>query len=174
MTDPIRYSSTARTLHWLIATLVIANIAVGIAHDPLGKVFAGTMMVHKSIGLTVLALTLARIIWRLGHRPPPMPADMPGWEKAAAKGLHTLFYVLLIVMPLSGWIMSSAGKRPLTWFDLFAVPKFAVTREDAIVQVAGGHGAIGLIFGLLILLHIAAALRHHFILKDRVLRRMIG
>lgn len=174
MNDPIRYSTTARTLHWLIAALVIANIVIGIAHDPLGEVFAGTMMVHKSIGLTILTLTLARLVWRLGHRPPPMPAAMPSWEQAAAKGMHAVFYVLLIVLPLSGWLMSSAGKRPLTWFDLFAVPKFAVTREDAIVQLARGHGAIALIFALLILLHIAAALRHHFILKDQVLRCMIG
>jgi cytochrome b561 len=100
---------------------------------------------------------------------------MPRWEQIAAKGTHHLFYVLMLVLPLSGWIMSSAGKYPLTWFGLFDVPKFAVERGDAIVDMSRAlHGPLGFIFGLLVVLHVGAALRHQFILKDNLLRRMVG
>lgn len=168
------YNRVARILHWTIAALVISNILIGIFHDPLGKIFGGTMGIHKSFGLTVLALTIVRIGWRLTHPVPPLPAGLPRWERAAAKGTHHLFYVLMLALPLTGWIMSSAGPYPLNWFWLFDVPKFPVTREDGIVAFSGGtHGPLGLLFGVLALLHIGAALRHHFVLKDDVLRRML-
>lgn len=168
------YDRVARSLHWAIAAMVIANIALGVFHDPWGKLFPA-MPIHKAIGLTVLALTLGRIGWRLTHRPPPLPASMRGWEQGAARVTHLAFYLLLLVLPLTGWVMSSAGEYSLTWFWLFDVPKFAVTRADTIVGLSrGSHGVLGLLFGALAAVHVAAALRHHFILKDRVLRRMLG
>lgn len=171
----IRYSTVARALHWSIAILIIVNIILGIAHDPLGEIIKNLMPIHKSIGLTVLALTLARIGWRMSHKALPLPSGMPRWEQIAARGTHHLFYVLMLVLPLSGWIMSSAGKYPLNWFGLFTVPKFEVTRGDAIVEASRAlHGPLGFIFALLIVLHIGAALRHQFILKDGLLRRMAG
>ncbi|WP_343613730.1 cytochrome b [Novosphingobium sp.] len=168
------YNRGARLLHWAIALLIIANILIGIAHAWVNKDWP-VIPLHKSIGLTVLALTVLRILWRAGHRPPPLPAQMPGWEKGAAHGLHALFYVLMLVLPLTGWVMSSAGQYPLRWFNLFAVPKFAVAKGDALVEFSrGSHGVMGLVFGALIMLHVAAALRHQFVLKDGVLERMTG
>jgi cytochrome b561 len=168
------YGRVARALHWSIAVLVIANIALGLFHDGLGNLFPA-MPIHKAIGVTVLALTLVRIGWRLGHAPPPLPAAMPRWEKRAARTTHLAFYALLLVLPLSGWVMSSAGKYPLTWFWLFDIPKFAVTKGDAAVGLSrSAHEALGLAFAALAALHVAAALRHHFVLEDRVLRRMLG
>lgn len=168
------YGRVARALHWAIALLVIANILIGIFHEGWGKLFPA-MPIHKAIGITVLALTVVRIGWRLTHRPPPLPAAMPGWEKGAAHLVHGIFYLLLLVLPLSGWIMSSANERPLTWFWLFAIPKFAVAKGDAIVGLSrGAHGTLGLVFGALVVMHVAAALRHHFVLRDGVLRRMVG
>ncbi|WP_206240552.1 cytochrome b [Novosphingobium terrae] len=169
-----RYNRGARLLHWTIALLIIANILIGIAHAYVNKDWP-VIPLHKSIGLTVLALTLLRIVWRLTHRPPALPVQMPGWEKGAAHGLHGLFYALMLVLPLTGWVMSSAGQYPLRWFNLFAVPKFAVAKGSALVEVSrGSHGVLGLVFGALIVLHMAAALRHHFVLKDGILQRMIG
>jgi len=169
-----RYSAVARALHWIIALLIIANLILGFAHDALPSDWK-VMPVHKSVGLTVLALTLVRIGWRLTHAVPPLPAEMPGWEKAAAHATHLSFYVLMLVLPLTGWIMSSAGDRPLNWFFLFDVPKFAVTKTDALVGISrASHGPLGFIWAALILIHIAAALRHHFVLKDGVLRRMLA
>ncbi len=169
-----RYNCGARLLHWAIALLIITNILIGIAHAYINKDWP-VIPLHKSIGLTVLALTMLRIVWRLTHRPPPLPEPMPGWEKGAAHGLHAVFYALMLTLPLTGWIMSSAGQYPLRWFNLFAVPKFAVTKGCVLVEASrGSHGVLGLVFGVLIVLHVAAALRHHFVLKDGVLGRMTG
>uniref|UniRef100_UPI003B3B1CC6 cytochrome b n=1 Tax=Sphingobium sp. TaxID=1912891 RepID=UPI003B3B1CC6 len=132
-----RYTAIARALHWIIAALIVANLFIGFAHDALPKDWA-VVPVHKSIGLTVLALTLVWIVWRLTHRAPPLPVAMPAWEKGAAHATHFLFYALMLVLPLSGWIMVSAGTRPLHWFFLFDVPKFAVEKGDAIVGLSRG------------------------------------
>jgi cytochrome b561 len=167
-----RYDRVARLFHWTIAVLVILNIFGGLFHDALEGI--AVMPFHKATGITVLVLTLARIGWRLGHAVPPAPTDIPRWEQIAARTNHLIFYALMLLMPLTGWIMSSAGNRPLTWYGLFDIPKFAVTREDAITGISGGgHMVMGYLFAALVVLHIAAALRHHFALKDGVLRRMV-
>ncbi len=173
--DPqARYNSVARLLHWVIGTIVILNIIGGLAHDALEGVF-NVMPLHKAAGITVFALTVVRIVWRLIHPAPPLPSDMKGWERTASHATHAAFYLLLILVPLTGWIMTSAGSRPLEWFGLFPIPKFNVAKGDAIVGISSeGHEILGLLFGALAIIHIAAALRHHFILKDNVLRRMIG
>lgn len=169
----IRYTSTARLLHWTMALLIVANLILGFAHDALPKGFP-VMPIHKSIGITVLALTILRVVWRLTHRPPPLPANLPAWEKGAAHLTHFFFYAFMLVLPLSGWILTSAGTRPLNWFFLFDVPKFGVSKEDAIVGLSrSAHEVLPWIWVALLLVHIGAALRHHFILKDDVLRRMI-
>ena len=168
-----RYTSVARALHWILAVLIIVNLVLGIGHDALPKDWA-VMPVHKSIGLTVLALTLARLAWRVGHRPPSLPSTMPVWEKAAAHVTHGVFYAFMILVPLTGWIMTSAGTRPLNWFFLFDVPKFGVAKGDAIVGLSHeAHELIPWLWSALIIVHILAALRHHFMLKDGVLRRML-
>lgn len=170
----VRYSAVARTLHWIMAILILFNLWLGLFHESLPKEWK-VMPVHKSVGLTVLALTILRIVWRLTHKPPPLPPEMPGWEKTAANVTHGLFYAFMLLVPLTGWIMSSAGDRPLNWFFLFDVPKFAVSKGDAIVGLShDAHGLMGYVWAVLIALHIGAALRHHFVLKDGVLRRMLG
>jgi cytochrome b561 len=167
-----RYSTVAIWLHWLIAFLVIANIVIGIASEPLGKAISGVMGIHKSIGLTVLALSVLALLWRLTHTRPPLPGTMSSGMKAAASLMHGVLYVLMILLPLSGWLMSSAGPRPLNWFNLIDIPKFAVQRGDAIVSAASFHGALGLIFGALAVGHIGAALWHHFVRRDLLITRM--
>lgn len=171
--DVQAYHRVARWLHWSIALLIIANILIGLVHDALDKTVP-LIPAHKAIGMTVLALTLLRILWRITHRAPPLPSAMPGWEKGAAHGLHALFYALMLVLPLSGWVMASANTYPLRWFGLFAIPKLAVAKGQPLVELSrAAHGPLGFVFGALIVLHVGAALRHHFILKDGVLRRML-
>jgi cytochrome b561 len=168
-----RYNSVARALHWAIALLVIGNIAGGLLHDALEDVI-NLMPLHKASGMTVLALSLVRIAWRFTWRAPSHPAGMSGLEVAAAKAVHLVFYGLMLAMPLTGWIMSSAGKYPLTWFGLFDIPKLPVTRESALYDLGHeGHEILGWLFLALAVLHIGAALRHHLLLKDNVLRRMM-
>lgn len=167
-----RYSTVAIWLHWTIALLVIVNLAVGILHDPF-PALRPWMGAHKAIGITVLVLTLGRIAWRLSHPAPPPPADLPTAEKGAAHATHFLFYALLLAMPLTGWMMvSGSDKRgPLNWFGLFDIPYLSVS------TAAGGfghsaHGVLGWLMLALVVLHVAAALRHHLILRNTVLARM--
>lgn len=168
-----RYNRAARLLHWVMAVLLIGNLAGGLLHESL-KDTINLIPVHKSIGLTVLALTIARIAWRFSWQHPPYPPAVPQWQIAAAKAVQGVFYTLMLAMPLSGWVMASAGKYPLSWFGLVDVPKFAVAKESALYLASRqGHEVLGWLFVGLIVLHVAAALRHHLILKDRVLERMI-
>lgn len=168
------YNRVARWLHWAIAVMAILNLIGGIFHDAIGDSIP-VIPLHKATGVTVLFLTLARIVWRLTHPVPALPAALAAWEGHVARITHALFYILLLIVPLTGWIMSSPGTRPLTWFGLFDLPRFAVTKGDAVVGLSHeGHEILGYAFAALVILHIAAALRHHFILKDAVLRRMLG
>lgn len=168
-----RYSRVAIAFHWTIAALVIFNIAVGLGHDPIPALRA-LMQAHKAVGLTVLALTALRVAWRLAHRPPPLPADTPGWERGAAHATHWTLYLLLVALPLSGWVMVSGpeGRRPLSWFGAFDVPYLPAT-SPAAEGAAKAHGLLGWVMLALVLLHVAAALRHHLVLRDRVLARML-
>lgn len=105
----------------------------------------------------------------------PLPGGLPAWERLVAKTTHYTFYAFMLLVPLSGWITTSAGGRPLNCFFLFDVPKFAVSKGDAIVGISGeAHKILGYLWIASRALHVGAALRHHFILKDDVLRRMLG
>lgn len=165
-----RYSTVAIWFHWTIAALVVANLATGLLHESLLR---GTMPVHKAIGLTVLALTAGRVAWRLAHRPPPLPAHTPAWERGAAHATHWALYLLMVAMPVTGWLMVSGGgtRRPLSWFGLFDLPYLPVG-ETAGAAGANAHGLLGWLMLALVVLHVAAALRHHFVLKDGILPRM--
>ena len=158
--------------HWVIALLVIVNLAVGILHDAV-PALRSWMGAHKAIGITVLVLTAGRVAWRLGHRPPPLPARTPVWEMGLAHVAHGALYLLLVAMPLTGWLMVSGTdtRRPLDWFGLFDIPYLPVS------QAAGGfgrdtHGLLGWLMLALVALHIGAAVRHHLLLRDPVLARM--
>ena len=168
-----RYSWGAIWLHWAIALLVLVNLALGLFHESLLDGIKWVIPIHKSIGITVLALTLLRLGWRLTHRPPPLPVDMTGWEHAVAKAVHWAFYALLLALPLTGWMLSSnpARLRPMAWFWLFPIPPLPISGATAKLG-SNLHGVIGYIMLALVVLHIAAALRHHFLLRDGVLARM--
>lgn len=167
-----RYSRVAIAFHWTVAALVIVNIGVGLGRDLLPALRAW-MPGHKAIGITVLALTAARIAWRLLHRPPALPDGTPRWERAVAHATHWMLYGLLLAMPLSGWAMVSApeGRRPLTWFGLADIPYLPVTGAAA-DSAHDAHEMLGWVMAGLVLLHIAAALRHHLLLRDTVLERI--
>jgi cytochrome b561 len=168
-----RYSTGAIWFHWVIAALVVFNIVVGLFHEGVPALRA-LMGAHKAAGITVLVLTLARIAWRLAHRPPPLPAQLPAWEIAAARLVRGAFYVLLLAMPLSGWIMVSASThpRPLSWFGLFGMPLLPVSHAAG-APAGTTHAVLGYLFAALVVLHVAAALRHHFLLRNPVLGRVI-
>jgi cytochrome b561 len=168
-----RYSAGAIAFHWVIAALVLFNLWLGLFGDSLPRDWK-VMPVHKSVGITVLVLTLGRIAWRLTHKPPRLPPAMPGWEKAAAKAAHFAFYALLLILPLTGWLMSSNPERPrpVRWFFLFDLPVLPATPGLA-GAAQQTHELLGVTMAFLVVLHVAAALRHHFVLHDRVVARML-
>lgn len=167
-----RYNRGARALHWLMALLIIANLIGGLLNEALEDVIR-LIPTHKAIGMTVLALTVVRILWRFTWRHPAYPASVTRWEAFTARAVQAVFYGLMLIMPVTGWIMASAGKYPLSWFGLVDLPKLAVTRSDPAYMIGReAHEILGWLFLALVILHVGAALRHHFILNDPVLKRM--
>lgn len=168
-----RYNRVAVMLHWTIAVLIIANLTIGLLHESLLK---GTIPLHKSIGMLVLLLSVVRLLWRFTHRPPPLPATVKAWEKGLAHAVHWLLYALMILIPLSGWVFTSASphRYPLGFFGLFPLPMFPVTQDKALSSViAERHEQLAYLMIALLLLHIGAALKHRFVDRDRTLDRML-
>ena len=166
-----RYTRVAIGFHWTIAALIVVNLAIGLLHDFLKGV--PLIPLHKSIGITVLVLSIARLAWRLAHPAPALPAGVPGWQRAASAATHWALYALMILMPLTGWwFVSAATKRyPLDWFGLFPVPFLPVSSGGPFNREA--HELLGWTMLALILLHVAAALKHHLVDRDTVLLRML-
>lgn len=170
-----RYSTVSLVLHWLIAALVVTQIVLIQAHEatdgPISREFVN---IHKSVGLSILVLTLARLGWRIANPAIPLPAQTPRWQKLAARSTHVLFYVLLIAMPLVGWAASSAAGRDILWFGLFEWPALPIGGgRDMARDLMDVHETAAKLLIFLVILHILGALKHHFIDRDNVLHRMI-
>lgn len=166
-----RYDRVAATIHWLTAALVIALIVLVLGGDALEEATGWpTIQLHKSFGMTVFGLTLLRLFWRLGHRPPPLPATVPVWQKRMAGAAHTGLYGFLLGLPLAGYIFGSGGPYPMQYFGV-DVPKMRVSKPVAEVfheaHEIGGFTMIGLLIA-----HIGAALWHQFVQRDRMIARM--
>ncbi len=170
-TGGIRYTRVAMGLHWVIAALIVVNLVIGLLHEPFPAVRA-LMPAHKAIGVTVLALTLARIGWRLTHRAPPLPATVTPWQRGAAQRAHVGRYLLMLALPLTGWALVSGGeRRPLSWFGLFPLPYLPVSPAAA-DAADNAHGLLGWLALALLAVHAGAALYHRLLLRDGVLGRM--
>ncbi len=179
MTGSLRYDPIAVTLHWLIALLIIGMLALGfLMEDFPGSIRPLAYTLHKSTGITILALSLFRLVWRLLNPPPALPAAMPRHLKLAAKATHWLFYVLILAMPLSGWLMVSASQKyPTVFFWIGEVPFIPMPTGIDGKATAHMFGDYHLWFAystlLLLALHLGAALKHHFVDRDTVLTRML-
>jgi cytochrome b561 len=172
-----RYTHVAIALHWLIGLAIIGNLAGGLTHESVPKDMQGVVMgLHKATGITILALSVFRLIWRLTHRPPPYESTLAGWEKTVAKITHWAFYVLIIAIPFSGWLMTSAGGRKygLSWYGLFDIPFLPVAQDKMLAAGAGGaHENLSFLLIALLLLHIGAAMKHIFLDGDGTFARML-
>lgn len=171
----ISYGCVAKTLHWLIALGIISLLTVGLYMTGLEKgEFRGQVYgVHKATGILILVLVVVRIIWRNMNVQPKLPADIPAYQKFAAHFLHYNLYVLMLLIPLSGWTMSSAGGHPVSFYGLFTVPPLVGEDKELGGLAREAHWILAYIIIALISLHILAALYHHFIVKDEVLKRML-
>ncbi|HEX6860595.1 MAG TPA: cytochrome b [Caulobacteraceae bacterium] len=181
---PGRYSMVAMVLHWAIAILLIWNVPIAWnAEDLKGLAHVRALQPHKTIGITVLILSVLRLLWRLAVKPPRMPDTLAPWERRLARVVHVLFYVAIIGLPLSGWAMVSAGKLsdafpimlgPVRWPTLPMNAWFGSDVRDVHEALEVVHDLLGkaTIYGL-IPLHILGALKHQFIDKADELGRMI-
>lgn len=175
---PTRYSKVAIAFHWAIALMIIGLILFGILMtNPDTPNRFMLYQLHKSFGIMVLILSVFRLIWRLGHKAPDLPDGMKRWEAAAAKFTHIAFYVIMIGMPLLGWAMVSASPLPIPTELFWTIPwpdmPFIPESKDVEGVLKTLHKNIGKFTIALILLHVGAALKHHFINKDNVLARML-
>lgn len=169
------YTPTAITLHWLIALLIFVAFPLGIyMHElPLSPDKLRLYSYHKWIGVTVFMLAVIRVYWRATHVPPALPDSMPGWEKFAAHATHYALYVLIFIIPVSGWLMSSAKGFQTVWFGVLPLPDLVDKDKELGDLLLEVHKLLNfLLFGLL-LGHVGAALKHHFIQHDDILARMV-
>ncbi len=169
------WGSVAKTFHWGMALLILAMLVLGwvAATWPRSPTKLSLFYWHKSTGILLLALVVLRIAWRVLEHPPETPAGSTRREKRLAKGVHLGLYGLMLAMPLSGWVINSAANYPLKVFGLFALPKIVATNRAAQHLAQDAHLILFWALAALLVLHVAAALQHHFVRRNDVLIRML-
>jgi cytochrome b561 len=168
------YTRTAVTLHWAIAGFIACAFTLGLVVSdlPFSPQKLKWEAYHKWLGVTVLALVLLRALWRLSHRP-PQPPPMPAWQQFGAKLTHGLMYTLMFVIPFSGWLFSSATGYKVVYLGLVPLPDL-VHKNKLLAEALGDvHESLAWLMFYMLLLHVAAALKHHFLDRDDTLRRML-
>lgn len=171
-----RWGPVSQALHWSIALLVLVMAGIGLSLDalPRSPKWFWVYDLHKSIGLLLLALVIVRLSWRLYAGAPAPVAGLPRIQRFAAGATHALLYLLILAMPLSGWLYDSAsGLRPLQWFGLFAVPRLVGADEGLAADLHELHEVLFMILIVVALLHVAAAAWHHVFRGDATLARML-
>ncbi|MFA6971731.1 MAG: cytochrome b [Gallionella sp.] len=170
-----RYTKTAIVLHWLMTLLIFAVLPLGLyMHDlKLSPTKLQLYSYHKWIGVTLLLLAMLRILWRISHIPPPLPASLPRWQQQGSGVVHALLYVLMLTVPLSGWLMSSAKGVQTVWFGMLPLPDL-VEKDKALGNLLGAaHESLSYLLLVLVLIHLLAALKHRYIDRDDVMSRML-
>ncbi len=171
---PYGYGRISKILHWMVALFVIGNLIGGLMMDSLTPELRGMIMpVHKSIGVAVLILMFVRSAWRLQQGFPKLPGGIPQRERNLARLGHLAFYPLLILMPFSGWMLSSAADRPTAFFGLFELPRLIAPDQQLRELFGTAHFLIGWALVGLVVVHIAAALYHHYVQGHKLIRRML-
>jgi cytochrome b561 len=178
-----RYSRVAMLLHWAVAALILANIALGLVMTRIDGLAQFTLFqLHKSLGITALLLTCFRIGWRLAHPAPPLPAAMSPLQRRAAGAAHGMLYLLMLALPLTGWVIVSASlyNLPTVLFGRVPWPHLAMihalpvaVRRTIESDVGTAHMMLGWLLLALVALHVAAALKHQLIDRDNVIARML-
>ena len=179
-----RYGYVATVLHWVIVAGIIAQYFLAEAAEdraagtPAGALSAASL--HNSIGITILALAILRVLWRVAELPPALPETMKSYERVLARTTHIAFYVLLFALPITGWALATVDQQPISFFGLFDLPQLRIgaqlpidggtLAEDQLEEV---HEVLFNVLLGLAALHIAAALKHHFYDRDNVLRSML-
>ena len=173
LAGPERYGSVAIAFHWLLAVMIIGSLCVGfyMSDLPMSPTRLKLFNWHKWAGITIMALSGLRLLWRLAHRPPPDVA-MPRWQRVAAHATHWALYALFFLTPLAGWAYSSAAGFPVVVFGVLPLPDFVPVDKALAETLKSRHHLMAFLLAAVVLLHIAAALKHHFLDRDGLLTRM--
>jgi cytochrome b561 len=169
------WGSLSSALHWIIVLLIINQWVIGMRADslPVGLAKLQALAWHKSFGITILMLAVVRLAWRWMNPVPDLSAETRPWERVLARISHVLLYGLIFALPLSGWLMSSAKNFPVSWFSLFQLPDLVAPSEQLFRQMRSLHHILFAVLVVVAALHIAGALKHHFIDRNDVLKRML-
>lgn len=170
-----KYGAVTKSFHWVMALLILAMLVIGLT---MGGVTPATARIkvyglHKSLGVLVLALAALRLGWHIISKKPAFVATIKAYEKIAAHAVHGFLYLAMFGMPLSGWFMSSAAGRPVSFFGLFTLPDFIPKNEGLRDTFGTIHEYLGYTLIIAIAAHVGGALKHHFVSKDATLRRML-
>ncbi len=170
-----RYTLPAQALHWLIALLIFGLFPLGLYMSdlPLSVRKIELYAWHKWFGITVLLLVVLRIVWRVTHRPPPLPDSIPRWQQGTAELMHDLLYLLMLFIPLTGWALSSAAGVPVVWWGLWRLPSLLPANPALAHLLELVHATLNYTLAALVAVHVAAAIKHQFIDRDGVLSRML-
>jgi cytochrome b561 len=169
------YTRFAIAMHWSVAVLILANISIGLYMDTFPHNSTGfnrILFYHASIGSLILMLFVPRVLWRLTHTPPALPSTVAKWQVAASHALHGILYVLMLLVPLTGYIHRLAGAHPVNFFGLGELPVFVGKSESLRLLTDILHRSLVFTFAFLLIGHIAAALKHKLLNRDGVFERM--
>ncbi|CAG1016442.1 Cytochrome b561 [Burkholderiaceae bacterium] len=171
--NSLRYSPPAIAMHWLLAVAIAMSLALGwyMTELPVSPQRLKLYNWHKWAGITILGLSALRLLWRLGHRP-PADLPMPAWQRAAAHGTHTLMYLLFFAVPLAGWAYSSAAGFPIVVYGVLPLPDWVPADKALAEAIKPWHGRLAYLLAFVVLAHVAAAIKHHFIDRDGLIDRM--
>lgn len=177
MTNNRQYTYVARLLHWLVAALIVAQYVLAELSEWAKEADSvverlALLANHKSMGMTILVLVAVRLTWRLFNKPPVLPLAMPGWQKFSSHVAHWLIYGLIFCLPLSGWLMSSANSYSVSWFNLFVFPDLVAADKSLADFFHSTHEIMTEVLFVVVVVHVLAALKHHYLDKDGVLSRM--
>lgn len=170
-----RYTRTAIALHWLIALSIFAAFPLGVyMHElPLSPHKLQLYSYHKWLGIGILVFAVVRLIWRATHRPPPLLPGMPRWQEIAAHGVHHALYLLVLVVPLSGWLMSSALGFTVVWFGILPLPDLVAKDKELGELLKLVHEGLNITLLLVVAAHVAGAVKHQLMDRDGTLARML-
>jgi cytochrome b561 len=169
------YARFALVMHWSIAILILANLSIGLYMDTYphnSPQFNGILFYHASIGSLIFMLTVPRLVWRATHTPPPLPDSVPKWQAQIAGTLHGVLYVLLFLVPLTGYVHRLAGAHPVNFFGLGYLPVLIGRDEPLRLLTDALHRALVVTLGLLLVAHVGAAMKHKLVDRDGVAERM--
>lgn len=171
----VNYTNTAIGLHWIAAALIAGNLAFGLymVDLPLSPAKLKYYSWHKWAGITIFLLSAARLLWRLGHPAPALPGSIPEWQRRAASASHLLLYVLFFAAPLSGWLFSSAAGFQTVYFGILPLPDLLAKNKEVADVLKLVHRFANYTLATLVIIHAAAAIKHHLVDRDVVLSRML-